>query len=123
MRAQLSLELLLYLALAGLSFAVALHAVSGSMAKISNGIGAFEVSQFVDTINSHLFAGSQFSIKLYLPQGLCNSTVSGASITTRYGAFVFVAPVAVQQGALCPDGVFASLNVSVLNGSVQISRG
>jgi hypothetical protein len=117
------LELLVYLALAGLSFAFALHAVSGATAGTASDIHSFEIAQFVDYVNTALLGGGSFSAELYLPVGLCNSTISGSSLVTGYGRFYFVGRVAAQKGVLCPDGTYALLGFHMENGTENLVRG
>lgn len=122
MKAQLSLELLLYISLAGLSLAFALGAASGAMVKVGNEIGSFEISQFVNRINTLLLTESSAQFSAYLPRGLCSSSASGSLLATRYGNFYFTQRVNAQAETFCPDGVYAELAISTVNNSTYISR-
>lgn len=116
------MELLLYLALAGLSFAFAIGAVSGSLLKAENAIASFEIAQFVNQVNTMMLtSASQFNS--YIPAGVCNSTLSGSLLSTEYGDFYFTWPLKAQEGTLCPDGAYARLRISVANGTAYLSRG
>ncbi len=122
MRAQLSLELMLYVALAGLSFAFALGVTERSYAGIGASTGSFGLSQFIDVINGALLSSGAFSGNVYLPQGLCEATANNNSISTRYGSFYIVDKVSFAPGTMCPDGEYANIAVSVRGGIAYINR-
>ncbi len=115
-RAQLSLELMLYVALAGLSLAFALGIFSREVSAVGKGVGAFEMSQFVGALNDKLLSGSAGGFSVFLPPGVCNSTLSNASLLSAQGVFYLVRPVEAGN-ALCPDGTSAALSIGY-NGTV-----
>ncbi len=123
MRAQLSLELMLYVSLAGLAFLFALGVVLSTITKANGNINSFETSQFVDEINTVLLSGNSASIEAYLPRGLCGSSVYGNTISTKYGNFYLVKQLVAQNGTFCPDMVYASLSFTEENGTEYLVRG
>ncbi len=116
---QLSLELLIYIALASVSAAFALAALRNTTSFSGNFISSYKISQFVDTINGYMLNGSYATIRIFVPAGLCNATVHGNVLSTRLGDFYFSEPVVIAQ-KLCPDNSFEQLSVYSDNGSAAI---
>jgi hypothetical protein len=114
---------MLYVALAGLSLALALGAFSREASAVSKSVDSFEISQFVESLNERLMGGSAGGFSAFLPPGICNSTVSGTSLLSAQGAFYLVRPVAVVGNALCPDGTSVALSVRYNGASAYLSRG
>ncbi|MDE1855122.1 MAG: hypothetical protein KGH57_02260 [Candidatus Micrarchaeota archaeon] len=123
MRAQLSLELLLYVALAGLSFAFAASAVETSSAKLGGSVVSFETGQFVDALNTAMLETGSFSGNFYVPRGLCDSEISGDRIAVGGGLLYFVMDVNASPSVFCPDGVNATLRISVRDERAYVTRG
>jgi len=122
-RAQLSLELLVYVALAGLSFALAIGAVSKAWTSIGKSAYAFELSQFADAINAALLSSGSFSETLYLPPGLCGAAPHGNMLETAYGSIYFAYAINASPQAFCPDGEYARISVFVDGDTAYFSRG
>ena len=122
MRAQLSLELLIYMSLAGISFLLAISAASSASAGEAKSIQAFEVSQFVSSVGTELAAGSTSSFSAFLPRGLCNYTLKGDSLLTAFGAFSIPEPLNSPPGTFCPDGVYAELRLTYGSGGAVLER-
>ncbi len=122
MRAQLSLELLVYLALAGLSLAVVLHAASAPLAKAGYAVRVYGISQFVGQLNERLVSGAYGNGSMYLPAGLCPTGAQHGQLETAYGTFSLLTPVALSGNVFCPDGVVAGLRIEISNGTALISR-
>lgn len=112
MKAQLSLELLLYISLAGLSTAVVLGPVAKDAANIGTGISMFEVSQAVTAMNSALLAEGGERLQVFIPSSMCASTVSGTMLNTGGRIFYFVKPVRVAELAFCPGGAVVQLQIT-----------
>jgi len=119
----MSLELMLYASLAGVSFVFALGEVASSSAKISSGTAAFEASQFVNSLNAELIGGGTARFILFVPQGMCNSTVSGAEL--RYGGseLYLVEPLTLSGDPFCPDGAYASFSITYNGTGSYLVRG
>ncbi|MDE1874204.1 MAG: hypothetical protein KGI04_03750 [Candidatus Micrarchaeota archaeon] len=123
MKAQLSLELLLYAALAGLSLLFALGAVGEAGGRLGESVASFQISQLVYALNSAMLNGGQSSGSFYLPAGLCGATISG-DVLHDYGHDFYLSSAAnASPGLFCPDGVQATLTLSIVNGAYRISRG
>ncbi len=123
MRAQLSLELLVYVALAGISLAFALSAAAAPLAKAGYELRAYGIAQFVDEINSALLQHEYGSGFFYLPSGLCPSSVQGNELVTAYGEFALAGPVAAYGSVFCPDGMVANMSIGSANGTALLERG
>jgi hypothetical protein len=113
---------MLYLSLAGLSFLFAVGAVSGAYAGLRSSVSSFEISQFVNALNSAMLSGSSFSGNLFVPGGLCSSTLQGNEIFTAYGVYYLEKAASFGPGALCPDGTYATISISENGGSAYVSR-
>lgn len=111
MKAQMSLELMLYASLAGLSLVFALGAASEESARIGNGTSGFMASQFVNSLNSELVKGGPVEFALFVPQGMCNSTVSGDELLYKGVGLYLAEPLALSGTPFCPDGATASLRL------------
>ena len=112
----MSLELMIYASLAGLSFVFALGAVAKESARIGNGTAAFEASQFVNSLDAELIGGGAGEFTLFVPRGLCNSTVSGVELLYKGTGLYLAEPIALSGRPLCPDGASANLEF-VYNGT------
>lgn len=123
MRAQLSLELLVYVALAGFSLAFVLSTAAAPLARAGYELHAYAISQFVGSINSALLQHAYGNGSFYLPPGLCQSGVVANGLETAYGTFGLVEPVALEGNVFCPDGTAANLSIDMKNGTALIARG
>ncbi len=103
MRAQMSLEVLVYVFLAGVSIVYSLSLVSGYYSRESAQASSYEYSNFAEAINLALMNGAS-AVGLYVPPGLCNSTSTPDSIGTRYGRLYFAEPVRISAALLCSPG-------------------
>lgn len=122
MKAQLSLELELYMALAGMALLFALAEFARYAQGIEIGISAYRISGFVDALNENLLSGN-YSFSAYVPQGVCNATVNGSELHTAYGAFSLASEVSLRGGVLCPGGETMELSISynATAGLVEVS--
>ncbi|MGA3020843.1 MAG: hypothetical protein ABSD68_02755 [Candidatus Micrarchaeales archaeon] len=111
LKAQLSLELLIYIALAGISLSFALSEAAKASAGTGNEIHLFEIVQFVNSLNEALMGGNGSSFRAFVPQGLCISNITGNLLSTQYGSFYLTEPLHDPNKALCPDGTYASFSI------------
>ncbi len=102
MRGQLSLELLVYLSLAGLSFMFAITAAGRASASEARSVQEFDISQFVNQVSSEIAAGSASSFGAYVPKGLCNATLGGGTLLTGTGAFYLPDRIGAPAGRPMP---------------------
>lgn len=110
MRAQISLELLIYVALAGLSLASTLPWAARLIGHVATEESTYGISQFVNALNTKLIDGSN-EFSAFVPKGLCGANMSGAQLVTNSGVFYLIEPLAVR-GKLCPDGTYASFLIT-----------
>jgi hypothetical protein len=107
----MSLELMLYASLAGLSFAFALAAVAKESSGIATGTATFEASQVVDSLNGAVLSGNTGRFDVFVPQGMCNSTTSGEGLFYRGSWLYFAEPLSFHDRPFCPDGTDAILEI------------
>ncbi len=107
----MSLELMIYASLAGLSFVFALGVVAKESARIGNGTSAFEASQFVESLNAELISRATGEFTLFVPHGMCNSNVSGAGLLYEGNWLYLAEPLELSGRPLCPDGAPATLEL------------
>jgi hypothetical protein len=122
LKAQLSLEIILYLSLAGLSFLFAISTASRASAGEGVEARAFGTAQFVNAVNAELIKGSSAGFSVFLPDGLCSSTLSGSSLLTPSGVFHFYEKVSATPNTLCPDGSYASFAMSYGENGASLIR-
>jgi hypothetical protein len=122
MRAQLSLELLVYLSLAGLSFLFAISAANRASASTAISVQRFEISQFANSVGGEVAAGSAASFSAFVPKGLCNATLGEGALITSVGTFYLPMRIYAPEGTFCPDGTYARLEVSYEEGEAALNR-
>lgn len=120
MRSQISLELLIYMALAGASLAASMPWVAKELSNANQQRSAYETLQFVESINLAIMQGSA-QLGVFVPEGLCSASVNGTELETRSGNFFFLEPVTATN-AFCPDNTDAELAIAGQGGRVSIER-
>lgn len=101
-RAQLSVEFLIYLSLAGFSLLSCISLFKGFSLSLSGSIAYYELSDFVSKTNLAISLGeNSYNFSLPLPHSICNSTFSGTHLLTPLGNFSFIEPILEQNGTLC----------------------
>ena len=103
MRAQMSLEMLAYIAMAGISLLYSISAVSAYYPRINQSLGDYDYSSFVESINTAIL-NNDGSVTLYVPEGMCGSQLNGSTLGTRYGIFYFVEEVRMGGNLTCNTG-------------------
>lgn len=97
MRAQISVELLIYLSLAGLSFLSCVTLLKSFYPNLLNSIDSYELSNFVSSVNLGLLSERAFTnFSFYLPKNFCN--VSSSSLNLN-----FVKPVFIARSPTCSN--------------------
>ncbi|MHB1830366.1 MAG: hypothetical protein ACYCO0_03145 [Candidatus Micrarchaeaceae archaeon] len=119
MKAQMSLEMLAYLSLAGLSMLYSAKAVSVYYSDANGSLASYGYASFVESINSAILQDAGHAV-ISIPAGLCNSTLSGDMLHTARGDFYFVRGVRASQSVMCGTG---QENVSIGYGQGNISLG
>jgi len=78
MRLQLSLELLVYIALASVSMLASVSIYATYSKALLSGVARYEMYEFVELVNSEALSGSrEASFSVFVPEGMCNSSLSG----------------------------------------------
>jgi hypothetical protein len=101
MRAQLSFEFLVYVAVSGASLAVMLGLFARSQAVQSNIRAASYTEELIASINANM-AYSSSSFSAYVPEGLCGAAVANDALVTSFGSFTLNNPLIIAGNALCP---------------------
>jgi hypothetical protein len=122
LKAQLSLELLVYIALAGISLSFALSEAAKASAGTGNKIHLSEIAQFVNALNEGLMGGNSTSFRIFVPQGLCTSNVTGDLLSTQYGSFYLVESLHDLGKAFCPDDAYASFEIFYYSEGAELER-
>jgi hypothetical protein len=103
MRAQMSLEMLAYIALAGISLLYSVGAAHHYLESASGYISSYSYSEFADSISTALLQKSSH-FNIYVPSGICNSTINGSSLMLGGNSYQLPERVSVQDGFLCQPG-------------------
>ncbi len=101
MRPQMTVEFLTYIAVSAASLALSLSLFLPYYSAMTNGEGAAQFRDFVAAID-YAMGYSSYSFTAKVPYGLCNSTLSGYGIATRYGTFPLYGNVSFSS-LLCSE--------------------
>ena len=118
MKAQMSLEVLVYVLLAGVSLVYSISLVSGYYASSARAASSYEYSNFVEAINMALMNGAS-AVSLYVPNGVCNSTETRDSIAVANDTLYFAEPVSIRRSLLCKTGT-AEANITQRSGYFEV---
>ncbi|MGC8671432.1 MAG: hypothetical protein ACP5TJ_00890 [Candidatus Micrarchaeia archaeon] len=121
MKAQMSMEMLLYVSLAGISLLLAGRQLGLVLEKAGQQSSYYEVAQFEMRINSALINGTGM-LSLFVPAGFCNASGvgNGSGLRVFNSSVSFVAPIYFGN-SLCPDDAYATLEFEK-NGSIIYVR-
>ena len=103
MKAQMSLEMLAYISIAGISILYSIGAISAYYLRINQSLGDYAYSNFVESINTAILS-NESSIALTVPSGICGSRLNGSAFDTKYGTFYFVENVKFGSNLTCNIG-------------------
>lgn len=112
-KAQLSFEFMVYLSLAGLSLLSSLSLLNHFSGSIQSSLYRYELSDLVSKVNLASLTGITSQLVLPIPQALCNATVIGDRLVTKYGNFSLAGELNLKNGSFC-NGKLQSL----MNGMV-----
>lgn len=121
MKAQLSLEFLLYVGIAMASTAAMLGLYLKGSAVISSYSTQADLEELAAGVNANanLQSGSLYA---YLPGGFCNATARGSTIEYQNRAYHFDENVSLELGGSCSGGGFRLLQTELLqNGTLLVS--
>lgn len=119
MKTQLSFEMQLYLAIAGIAMLFAVTELVKVSPEINEATMGYRMAEFVDLLNENILAGNS-TFLAYLPEGLCNSSVRDNSINTSFGIYETVVGISVNGSTFCPDNSFARLYLEYAAGGNQV---
>ncbi|MDE1845815.1 MAG: hypothetical protein KGH53_00830 [Candidatus Micrarchaeota archaeon] len=108
-RAQLSLEFMVYLSLAGLSLLSSLSLLGTFSGHFLGFTSKYEVLELVNNINLHAMLGITGNTTELVPKGLCGAAVIGSSLISPYGNFPLVGKISASNGTFCPSSPDGSL--------------
>ena len=121
-KAQMSLELMLYLSLAAIAILIAGSESMRMFPKAEGIISTYSTERLAEEISSGIMAGNT-TLYTYIPKGLCNATISGYHLSTQYGEFSEVALLVLSGNPFCPGGGYTRLYLEYkTNGTVVISK-
>ncbi len=122
MKAQLSFEMQLYIALAGMALLFSLSEIAKISPSVRGAASGYRMMEFVDILNENVLSGNSTFVA-YIPGGACNSTVDGTEMKTVYGSFGIAGGIALENSPFCPDGMLSRLYLSYgARGGVAVSR-
>lgn len=122
MKAQISLELELYLAIASIALLFSVIGLSRAYPNIAWQASGYGMMGLAEAINENILLGNS-SMVAWLPRGACNSTVKGNELSTAHGAFALVSSVSFNGYPFCPDNRNARLLLGYgPGGGVVITR-
>ena len=118
----MSLEFLLYSAVAGIAIALSIYMLARIGGELSRAVGAYMAGRFFSEASAAAESSGQFYA--YLPPGMCNSTINGSEIDTVYGSFYLPGRVEISGRSLCPDRTLASFEITYndASGSDEVIR-
>ncbi len=96
MRLQLSFELMLYMAMAGISMLISLRLLASYEAYMRSSMGRYAIATFVENTEEAVENGA-YSFAEYVPAGLCNATSGPGIIHTQYGAFYLSSGILIKM--------------------------
>ncbi len=120
MKGQLSLELMIYASLAGISLLYAASLASSDSSGIRNAVSSYQTGVLVEAINDRVMAGAPGALQVYAPQALCGYPVNGSVLKTAYGSYYFITVVNASSQVFC--GGSETLSITQINGAVRIER-
>ncbi|MDE1827860.1 MAG: hypothetical protein KGH65_01730 [Candidatus Micrarchaeota archaeon] len=122
-KGQLSVEFLIYLSLAGLSLLFATGVLSTAGPSLRNSMDYYVTSTLIGQINDAILSSaSGITISGFLPKGICNSSISGETLSTDYGKFGFIGGISLPPKLFCPDGQTADFNIQYDSGNIELIR-
>ncbi|MGC8710474.1 MAG: hypothetical protein ACP5RF_02595 [Candidatus Micrarchaeia archaeon] len=122
MRMQMSLELLVYIALSGASLLFISGVLVGKLPSIYKAVSTYSAEALVNRINSIAMLDSfNANLSTFVPGGMCNSTVKNGELETPYGAF-YINPNVEIDKAFCPDNAEVKLTISHIGEKIIVGR-
>ena len=101
-KAQISIEIMLYIAMAGIALLFALRMLMAYRTTMAGRLDRYRISVFVEGIEEGVESGSRFAA--YVPAGLCNATSSPGMISTAYGTY-YMGSLILLKVPICTAGM------------------
>jgi hypothetical protein len=121
MRAQISLEMLIYLSLSSFSILFAISSVMHYLPTLRDSLSYYQSFILISEINKASISYSNSSIYAFIPKGLCNSSDTGSELKTYFGSF-YTSPNIRLKKPFCPDGTYANISIKMENGFAVVGR-
>lgn len=118
MKAQMSLEMMAYLALAGIAMLCSVSVVSEYSTKIARYGSSYSYSEFMESLATAIMSSAS-GMNAYVPIGLCNSRIEDDIIATTSGNFTMALPIAFVGNVPCNGGTY-DINISYANGTASL---
>ena len=123
MKAQLSFEFLIYMAVSGISLAVML----GMFIRAQSVQNSMNLRSYVEELAASINANMNYrssSFSAYVPSNLCNATVVNGTLVTVQGSFQLDGQLELLGNALCQStGSVEQLDMTeTYNGTYQLYR-
>jgi hypothetical protein len=124
MKAQMSLEILTYLAVAGIAAVASMHAYGTFSSSLGVADDRYSTLLIAEKINEAMESGvGNVRIAISgIPSGLCNLSVSGNAMHTAYGTFYLSAYAYAGKGTFCANHGNETVQVNNRYGYSQIER-
>lgn len=118
MKVQMSLEMLAYISIAGISLLYSARAMGTFYSGANQSVIGYEYSAFSQQINTAIL-GNYTSVNAYVPYGFCPNGINGSEISTKYGKIYFVSDVRETGSVLCGPGQ-ERVNITYHYGYAQV---
>jgi hypothetical protein len=122
MKAQISLELLIYLSISSISLLAISSLMLHYMPRIKNSLEEYAVWLMLARLDTASYYYSNASVYLFIPQGLCNASIEGDMLLTRFGSFYFNPTLILSPSDFCPDNEYATLYMRNEGGYIYVGR-
>ena len=116
MRTQISFEVMVYFAIAGIALLFSLTALISEWHGITNAVDSYSLYAFSGEISKNM-ENRIYAFRIYVPVGACNATFHDNLMSTEYGTFYFPAMARAANSVFCPDGKYSNLTVAYSNGT------
>ncbi len=117
-KAQMSLEMLAYISLAGISLLYSARAIGTFYSGFNQSIIGYEYATFSEQVNSAIL-DNYSSLSTYVPYGFCPNGINGSEVGTKYGKVYFSEYVRESGDKICGPGT-ERINLSYDYGYVEV---
>ena len=114
----MSLEVLAYIAVAGIPLIYSVSAISSYRASVNQSLNYYSYSSFASAINTAVLGRYDY-VYLQVPHGICGIKVNGSSFSIGYWTFYLAETVRINGSLLCSAGM-AGASIYYGTGNVSI---